>query len=311
MNSYQKMIKRISEKLREQSLPYVDSIIIGDNASGKSDILKTIIESDDKNEIYFIDAVNRYFSVKQIMKDDCDVNFSKEISRYRISEENFNKRDTFNYNGTPKAIEEFYLTYEVELVNLMEEFLQIKFICKKNEIEWEALINEKPMTLSSGYQAILRIFLEVLYFEKTKGSGMVVIDEIDEFLSAKNSANIFNFLREKFQTIHFIVTTHSADLIANSKKANIVVLEKDTFQILDADDFSSISQTYCIFDSIFGSKDHKSEKEKLDDELRRLLNNKLSNIWDEEEKEKLDEIKGKNLTKTQKIIISQIERWSK
>ena len=38
MKSYQSMINRLSGILSEDSLPYEDSIIIGDNSSGKSEI---------------------------------------------------------------------------------------------------------------------------------------------------------------------------------------------------------------------------------------------------------------------------------
>ena len=67
MKSYQSMINRLSGILSEDSLPYEDSIIIGDNSSGKSDILKVLVQSDEVEKYYFIDAVNRYFNVNQII----------------------------------------------------------------------------------------------------------------------------------------------------------------------------------------------------------------------------------------------------
>ena len=53
--------------------------------------------------------------------------------------------------------------------------------------------------LSSGYQAIIRILLELLYYQDTviQGHGVnhawIVVDELDEFLSPKYSALIMEF----------------------------------------------------------------------------------------------------------------------
>ena len=165
------------------------------------------------------------------------------------------------------------------------------------------------VSLSSGYQALLRIFIEVVYFEKTKGTGTIVIDEIDEFLSVKNCGEVLNFLREQFKGIHFIVTTHSADLIANVENANLILLQGNSFQVLDAGDFSSVSQVYNIFDVILRVEEKKSEKEKMDDKLRMLLNNKMSGIWKQEDEELFENVKNENLTKVQKLIMRQIEEW--
>ena len=71
--------------------------------------------------------------------------------------------------------------------------------------------------------------------------------------------------------MNFVVTTHSADLIANAEETNLILLYGENFEILDAGDFSSISQVYDIF-SVFFEKKEKNDKEKRDELLRRLLN---------------------------------------
>ena len=194
---------------------------------------------------------------------------------------------------------------------LMCEFLQQKFEIKYENDGWEVCIDGETVALSSGYQALLRIFIEVVYFKKTKGTGTVVIDEIDEFLSVKNCGEVLSFLRENFKELHFIVTTHSADLIANAENANLILLQGDSFQVLDAGDFSSVSQVYNIFDVILNGEEKKSEKEKIDDKLRMLLNNKMSGIWNQEDKALLENLKSENLTKVQKLIVRQIEEWKR
>lgn len=310
MKDYQSMINRLSGILFEDSLPYENSIIIGDNSSGKSDILKVLIQTDKEEKYYFIDAVNRYFNVNQVInRSELEIVYSKEINIHRIDEDNFNRKDSFYYRGVPRAIEDFFVTYSEELTMLMCEFLQQKFEIKYENYGWEVCIDGETVALSSGYQALLRMFIEVVYFKKTKGAGTIVIDEIDEFLSVKNCGKVLNFLREKFKGIYFVVTTHSADLIANAENANLILLQGDSFQILDAGDFSSVSQVYNIFDAILGGKEKKSEKEKVNDKLRMLLNNKMSGIWNHEEEELLENLKSENLTKVQKLIVRQIEEW--
>lgn len=100
----------------------------------------------------------------------------------------------------------------------MNEFLQISFAIRQGEVGWNVYINNEIVELSSGYQALIRIFMEILYFSDTKSKGTIVIDEIDEFLSVKNSGKILGFLKNKFPELNFVVTTHSADLMQMQKK---------------------------------------------------------------------------------------------
>lgn len=310
MSCYQNMLIRLSRILLEGKLPYNDTIIIGDNSSGKSDILKKMIEDSDGSSYYFIDAVNRYFDIAQIMsKWEQEILFSKEINIHRLKEDNFNHKDSFYYGGTPKAVEDFYINYSDELNELMKEFLNIQFEIKRGTVGWEVYIDGEKETLSSGYQALLRIFIEIIYYENTKKTGAVVIDEIDEFLSVKNCGEIYGFLRKKFPALNFVVTTHSADLVANTENANLILLQNGEFEVLDSGDFSSISQVYDIFEAVLERDGEKSEKEKIDDRLRILLNNKMSGVWESEDEKKLADVKNQNLTKAQKLIIKQIEEW--
>lgn len=309
MKSYQTMLDRVCESIAEGDLEYKDTIIIGDNSSGKSDVLRQLIQNDKDERFYFIDAVNRYFDIEQITPDPIqNVNYSKEINKQRLEEDTFNHKDTFYYGGIPRAIEDLYMNYSSQVEALMNEFLQISFMICQGEVGWKAYVNDTDVDLSSGYQALIRIFMEILYFSDTKSSGTIVIDEVDEFLSVKNSGRILGFLKEKFPQLNFIVTTHSADLIANAEEMNLILLYGENFEILDAGDFSSISQVYDIF-SVFFEQKEKNDKKKRDEILRRLFNNKMSGIWNSEDEAELREIKEQELTKAQKLIVKQIEEW--
>ena len=94
--------------------------------------------------------------------------------------------------------------------------------------------------------------------------------------------------------MNFVVTTHSADLIANAEETNLILLYGENFEILDAGDFSSISLVYDIF-SVFFEQKEKNDKEKRDEILRRLFNNKMSEIWNSEDEAELEKMKAQKI----------------
>ena len=309
MKCYQLMVKEVKELLSSQKLPYKDTIIIGDNSSGKSDILLQYIKDNSAEDIFFIDAVNRYFDVSQVSEVISDeIEFSPEIKMNRLAEDKFNLEDSFYYKGVPRAVEDFYIAYQEPLQEMMNQFLNISFKVRKGITGWCAYSNDTEIKMSSGYQALLRIFLELTYYTSTAGGGIVIIDEIDEYLSVNNCRNIFGFLRERFSNLNFLVTTHSADLIAAAKCANLIALQKDEFEILDAGDFESISQVYNIFKKSF-SDQPVTEKQAMDEKLRRLLNNKVAGVWSKKEEEQLEVLEKSDLTKAQKVLLRQIKEW--
>ena len=96
--------------------------------------------------------------------------------------------------------------------------------------------------LSNGYQAIIRILLELVYYsDKLKlrdgEKKVVIIDELDEFLSPKVCSNLWMFLKKEFPNLSFIVSTHSSDLIVGAEDANIIVLADNNYEILDSNDY--------------------------------------------------------------------------
>ena len=66
MKFYQTMLDRVCNSIISGNLEYKDTIIIGDNSSGKSDVLRQLVQNDKEEKFYFIDAVNRYFDIEQI-----------------------------------------------------------------------------------------------------------------------------------------------------------------------------------------------------------------------------------------------------
>jgi len=306
------MINDLTDIIQREGLPYKDTIIIGNNSSGKSELVKNLLQKAGFENWYLIDAVNRYFSVSQIYKmsgEASKLQFSKKIAEHRLEEDNFNLKDTFYYMGVPTSIENFYFEFATEIKRLIQQFLDVRLEIKQTEVGYEVYLDNVISTLSSGYQALIRIFMEMEYVKRTMERGTIIIDEIDEFLFAYNSGRIFEFLRHEYSQFSFVVTTHSADLIANAMQANILLLSDGTYEFLDADDFNSVSQVYNIFDSIFKDTKISDYKDRVDTCLRRLLNNKVSGIWVEADENEFMRIKEMNLTKVQKVLIRQIEEW--
>lgn len=309
---YQNVMNELTELIRKNKLPYENTIFIGNNSSGKSELLKRLIIKDSSRNWYLIDSVNRYFNVGQVFKiegEKTEVLYSDKILEHRLAEDNYNLKDTFYYGGIPTPIENFYFEFENEIKRLFHQFLGIDFEIKQSEIGYKIYLDGIESMLSSGYQALVRIFMEMEYAAHTMRNGCVVIDEIDEYLFAYNSGRIFEFLRQVYKDFSFIVTTHSADLIANSKSANIILLSGGQYEILDAEDFNSVTQVYNIFSSIFQDKQDTGEKEKTDASLRRLLNNKITGIWGVKSEDEFEQIKNTKLTKLQKVLVRKIEEW--
>ena len=78
----QERMNLIIDKLFAGALPYLDSVIIGDNSSGKTMLLKLFIEKiKSDGAVYFIDTVNRGFDLRQIEGQNIKKRFWKQGCR--------------------------------------------------------------------------------------------------------------------------------------------------------------------------------------------------------------------------------------
>lgn len=308
-------MNNIIKKMVAMKLPYVDSIIIGDNSSGKTLLLKHFIESVKNREgIYFIDAVNRGFDVKKVSKPERKPGYKTTILETRMQEEYFNVKDSFNYFGTlTERVEMIYPLYEKEIQDLFYEITKERFGILYGNLLGEVDFGNGRGLLSSGYQALIRILTELLYYQdveidkKQIMHAWVIVDEVDEFLSPRYSANILNFLRKGFPWARWIVTTHSCDLVAYTQDANLIMLEKGNCEVVDINDYRSVSEVQLVFERLFGK--HDSLESEIENDLRRLLNNKINQAWSEIDEMRLAEIEAWNLTASQQMIVRQIQEW--
>ncbi|HJC25666.1 MAG TPA: ATP-binding protein [Candidatus Eisenbergiella merdavium] len=305
----------ISEKILSRGLKHGDSVIIGENSCGKSLLLRLLIENAGKTDaVYFLDAVNRGFDVGKVVKERKKPEYKRTIVDTRIQEDFFNLKDSFNCFGTmTERVEQIYFLYEKELQDLFERLTGERFCLISGNVLGEVEFKEGKGLLSSGYQAVVRILLELLYYqekcveEKKIERPTVIIDELDEFLSPGYAYKIFPFLKEQFSQIEFIVTTHSADLVAGAQNANLIILDDQGYEVMDINDCQSISEVQIIFDRVFGG--HVSQTSEMENTLRRLLNNRINQAWTETDQKILEGLKRENLTASQQLIYKQILEW--
>ena len=308
-------LNNISRKIVDRDLKYADTIIIGDNSSGKSRLLRMLVEkAGDTDSVYFIDAVNRGFDVTKVTNDIRESDYKRTIINTRIQEEYFNIEDSFNCYGTvTERIEEMYYPLEDKLQGLFESLTEERFYIVKGDVLGEVQFKEGRALLSSGYQAIVRILMELLYYQekcvkaKRLERVVVIIDELDEFLSPGYARKIFSFLKENFPEMELVITTHSCDLIVGAQNANLVVLDKSGYEVIDVNDYQSVSEVQIVFDRIFGV--HSRHVSKTEDILRRLLNNKLNNAWTGQDQLQLEILQKERLTASQQLICKQITEW--
>ncbi|MDB8792605.1 AAA family ATPase [Romboutsia sp. 1001216sp1] len=314
--SYKSMLNQVIDKIHNLNLTHENSIIVGDNSSGKSEILKSLVNLSFKR-YYLIDAINRTFDSSKITNNDSKSKRDyKNISKRRVEEDIFNLNDSFDlYSDGMGHVEGIFFEYLDELKILLRKFLEVDIDVE--EVKYgvfsskeKIIINGEIENLSNGYQAIIRLFLEIIYLDKNKGSNEItlVIDEVDEYLSSKNKSRIVEFLKNEFQHFNWIFTTHSAEVIASSKNFNLIILKGNNYEYLDSNDFNTITDVQEIFRNLY-NKNIDEGKSDVNTTLRRLLSLKISDKWSEQEEKDLEEIENKNLTNSQLLLLHQIKNW--
>lgn len=322
MSSYQEMVERIADLIGKNSEMGKSFILVGDNSSGKSDVLHRVVEQKLPDAVYLIDSVNRTFDadrVELVSKSYERVKLdSGEVTAERLLPFHFNLQDTFK---SASCIEQLYDKYKSRITEMCREFLGkeiqiLREIVDMGIPENVVLIDGNRAKLSSGYQAVLRLFCEILYFcdvmeERKWTRGLVVIDEIDEYLSPKYSAQIYNFLQIQFQKLVFLATTHSLDLVKNSKQADLIILHDTEYEIYTGQELESMVSAENIFTDLFFEDCviHPSDNDWQDERLRALLNSKIAGVWDEKMQKELGEMEYETLLPHQKMIYKQIEEW--
>lgn len=143
-------------------------------------------------------------------------------------------------------------------------------------------------TLSSGYQAVLDIILDIIMRmqNQTQRSfdfnlpGIVLIDEIETHLHLELQKNIMPFLTTIFPNIQFIVTSHSPFILNSIRNVVIYDLEKNLLveNGLDNVPYDGIVEGYFGADKLSDTLKQKFEKYKTLVKKKCLSDDELNEI---------------------------------
>lgn len=126
MNSYLDTVNEIADIIWKGTCERKNYVIVGDNASGKSDVLREVIRKGLERNIYFIDSVNRTFDISKVELKGTSykhVSFDyHKVIENRLAENNFNIQDTFCVLA---GIELLYAKYLEQIKSLLLEFLGV------------------------------------------------------------------------------------------------------------------------------------------------------------------------------------------
>ena len=143
-------------------------------------------------------------------------------------------------------------------------------------------------TLSSGYQAVLDIVLDIIMRMQKQMrqsfnfnlSGIVLIDEIETHLHLELQKNIMPFLTNIFPNIQFIVTTHSPFILNSIQNVVIYDLEKNLLveNGLDNVPYDGIVEGYFGADKLSDTLKQKFEKYKTLVKKKYLSDDEINEI---------------------------------
>lgn len=333
------LISKLKEDIKENKkvLNHKNIIIVGDNCSGKSTLLKKIITNNGKE--YFIDSTNRKLvsDSKEITIEFKNLNI-EDIVAIRLDKKNFNKKDVFNeitktelvvselrkniesYKELFKKIFSMELREELEELEEGESF-NIRIETENNQVKNTVLQSIKNNDdsliidgsrmdeLSDGTQAKLRLLMEI-NFAIEKKCEIIYIDEFDlSFDTEKISENIKKILDYyNNKNLRFVLTTHSPYAIRDLENFDIIkinrnyeTIEENLCEIFDGNDFNNLE----IIDKKLFFRNNKEESSKVDI----FLSNSIKKIISRqelttEELEKLEKLE--KLSLKQKFIKSFI-----
>ena len=198
-----------------------------------------------------------------------------------------------NNNKTEKADE--IQTWFAKLEQLLKQIFDDKTVeleFDEETFEFHILQHGKEPfdfnTLSSGYQAVLDIILDIIMRmqNQTQRSfdfnlpGIVLIDEIETHLHLELQKNIMPFLTAIFPNIQFIVTSHSPFILNSIRNVVIYDLEKNLLveNGLDNVPYDGIVEGYFGADKLSDALKQKFEKYKTLVKKKCLSDEELNEI---------------------------------
>lgn len=264
-----KLIEKIIESIlnEENYYKYEHLLIVGENNSGKSKILKSVIKGVKSKNVYFIDSCNRKIvTERNNFNTFSDISIN-DITEKRIEDKYFNKLDVFTDNYGGEIVLNELIDNIEKYNNLFQEILGISACIKENSYQLEQkqgmegteinIVDSKNdisvyidgtelELLSDAQQSMIRILME-LNFAYNQGCRMIFIDEFDMNLDHINSADFIEKLKKKYVDAKFIVSAHSLYTVLGANNFDIVKIikkyekiEENLFTIFDSNELDNI-----------------------------------------------------------------------
>ena len=271
------------------NLSFRNSLIIGDNTSGKTYLLEQLFKKT-KDSSYYISVNNRNINLSYLHLNNHN---PLRMSKTRA----LNKLYDLRVGNATDAIQDLWLERELAVnffaetfsvddnKGVIEDFFQSKISIKPRKVQFGTgsnvitLNDIDHLTLSNGLSSIFRILLELQLASKM-GCSTVFIDEIEKYLDSSNSFKLIQFIQKKYSNMRLIITTHSEDIIVGSSDFNIVKINNDSpevnlksIDIYDSNEFESIVSTKQFFFSI----PYNTKYLKVFQEVDKIYNNLLIN----------------------------------
>lgn len=254
-------------------------LITGCNGIGKSFLAYELMQN--CNYFYFIGVVNQSFKLRKIPEND--VFEFKTVTQARLILENDKKNsyevkayDSYGKYDT-RTVAKAMGTKFLELIYDRDSEIRKEIVEALNEFgieitEDNSLIIENIIftvndnkDISAGYQALLRLFTELFLLKKKNTfSFLIFLDEIAKSLDCHNSSLLLRVIEKYFPTYHFIITTHSYDLILSAKDFEIIKLsENKVIEYFDGNEFNSISEIRARLFNLINENKELNNKEKI------------------------------------------------
>jgi len=212
---------------------------------------KAIIRFFDESSQVSIDSCTQSISQEKLIAQELNSDFklssAARFESFLVSYKNLQGQYYLNgQTALHDEVKQWFDKLNHDLQFLFEDnSLELKLAAKEQKFYIHQQ-GKEPYTLqqlSSGFQAVMAIFADILIKVKLLGltpenvEGVVLIDEIDAHLHLSLQQKILPFLKQSFPKIQFIASSHSPFIVSSINDAVIWDLTKKQ-QIGDVSTFS-------------------------------------------------------------------------
>ena len=300
-------------------------IVVGNNSTGKSKLLKELLDKvieNERTDFYYIDSKNRV--VIDRLNENLSIQYSSfdvgTIVRARCDSANFSKLDVFDerYSGGVVTFSE--LMSNLEKYNELLDYFMSWTLERGNLLKKESfiggcntlLINGEIdiESISSSEAAKIRLLMEIDY-ANTKRCRVVIIDEFDEYFDIENMLSFMRSLVDYYSGMRFVFVVHNFELLVRISDMDAVIYNNEktaSAEILplDCNDITQLGQIHKIRSRYIGEKDNTEQF--LSECISELLK---YGVCSQKNKKQLVQLNRNLLKSKEKILYDYIEEYSK